>query len=220
MSVNSATNEILAEQIGRDNLKNVKGYEDLSNETQTSIAKEYGEEFMKKTDEYYDNKYSKMTDKEVQDKYAEMIGAEATKNKGDGTGEYLIDGQWQSHSDETARLALAEADATVAVSGLGDAATKAAEALAGIGDNLANDEDLKLSGKEAAALEQFLINGDMSALEQLSPESIDKIQALAESGAIDIEEYGKNWEDTDYIVGCITVFCGDVRLIDNIKYKG
>ena len=29
-----------------------------------------------------------------------------------------------------------------------------------------------------------------------------------------------NWEDTDYAVGCITVFCGEVRLIDNIKYKG
>lgn len=27
------------------------------------------------------------------------------------------------------------------------------------------------------------------------------------------------WEETDYAVGCITVFCGDVRLIDNIKYK-
>ena len=27
------------------------------------------------------------------------------------------------------------------------------------------------------------------------------------------------WEDTDYAVGCITVYCGDVRLIDNIKYK-
>ena len=27
------------------------------------------------------------------------------------------------------------------------------------------------------------------------------------------------WEDSSYIVGCITVFCGDVRLIDNIKYK-
>ena len=30
----------------------------------------------------------------------------------------------------------------------------------------------------------------------------------------------ENWEDTDYAVGCITVFCGEVRLIDNIKYKG
>ena len=29
----------------------------------------------------------------------------------------------------------------------------------------------------------------------------------------------QNWDDTDYAVGCITVFCGEVRLIDNIKYK-
>lgn len=28
-----------------------------------------------------------------------------------------------------------------------------------------------------------------------------------------------NWDETDYAVGCITVFCGDVRLIDNIRYK-
>lgn len=28
-----------------------------------------------------------------------------------------------------------------------------------------------------------------------------------------------NWEDTSYAVGCITVFCGEVRLIDNIKYN-
>lgn len=27
-----------------------------------------------------------------------------------------------------------------------------------------------------------------------------------------------HWSDTDYVVGCITVFCGEVRLIDNIKY--
>jgi pantoate--beta-alanine ligase len=28
------------------------------------------------------------------------------------------------------------------------------------------------------------------------------------------------WDETDYAVGCITVFCGEVRLIDNIKFKG
>ena len=28
-----------------------------------------------------------------------------------------------------------------------------------------------------------------------------------------------DWNETDYVVGCITVFCGEVRLIDNIKYK-
>lgn len=29
----------------------------------------------------------------------------------------------------------------------------------------------------------------------------------------------KNWSDTDYPVGCITVYCGKVRLIDNIRYS-
>ena len=28
-----------------------------------------------------------------------------------------------------------------------------------------------------------------------------------------------DWKDGSYIVGCITVFCGEVRLIDNIKYR-
>ena len=28
-----------------------------------------------------------------------------------------------------------------------------------------------------------------------------------------------DWTDADYVVGCITVYCGDVRLIDNIAYK-
>lgn len=32
----------------------------------------------------------------------------------------------------------------------------------------------------------------------------------------------KNWNESDYIVGCITVYCGSqpIRLIDHIKYKG
>lgn len=29
----------------------------------------------------------------------------------------------------------------------------------------------------------------------------------------------ENWDSSDYIVGCVTVHCGKVRLIDNIKYK-
>lgn len=27
-----------------------------------------------------------------------------------------------------------------------------------------------------------------------------------------------NWDDSNYPVGCVTVYCGEVRLIDNIKY--
>lgn len=33
-----------------------------------------------------------------------------------------------------------------------------------------------------------------------------------------LKSIGK-WDEFDYIVGCITVFCGNVRLIDNICYK-
>ena len=29
----------------------------------------------------------------------------------------------------------------------------------------------------------------------------------------------EEWSDSDYVVGCIALFCGSVRLIDNIKYK-
>ena len=28
----------------------------------------------------------------------------------------------------------------------------------------------------------------------------------------------RDWKDTTYAVGCVTVYCGEVRLIDNIKY--
>jgi len=29
----------------------------------------------------------------------------------------------------------------------------------------------------------------------------------------------EKWDDADYIVGCVTVYCGKIRLIDNIRYK-
>lgn len=29
----------------------------------------------------------------------------------------------------------------------------------------------------------------------------------------------KEWDDSSYVVGCIALFCGKIRLIDNIKYK-
>ena len=64
--------------------------------------------------------------------------------------------------------------------------------------------------------------------------TVAETQAFVEKGIADAEglrlEYFElvdgitlqkiaDWNDTDYAVGCITVFCGDVRLIDNIKYK-
>lgn len=54
-------------------------------------------------------------------------------------------------------------------------------------------------------------------------------KAIANSEGLELEYFElvdgttlqkiSNWEETNYAVGCITVFCGEVRLIDNIKYK-
>lgn len=53
--------------------------------------------------------------------------------------------------------------------------------------------------------------------------------AIAEADGLEMEYFEivdgltlqpvTGWEDSTFIVGCITVFCGEVRLIDNIKYK-
>ena len=54
-------------------------------------------------------------------------------------------------------------------------------------------------------------------------------QAIADVEGLELEYYEivdgntlqpvVSWDDADYIVGCITVYCGKVRLIDNIRYK-
>ncbi len=47
---------------------------------------------------------------------------------------------------------------------------------------------------------------------------VEYFQIVDGNTLLDVE----NWEDSLYIVGCITVYCGDtpIRLIDHIKYKG
>lgn len=57
---------------------------------------------------------------------------------------------------------------------------------------------------------------------------VEKI--IAETEGLDLEYFQivngdtlqelKNWNECDYVVGCIALFCGKIRLIDNIKYKG
>lgn len=54
-------------------------------------------------------------------------------------------------------------------------------------------------------------------------------EAIASTEGLELEYYEivdgytlqpvNEWSDADYIVGCITVYCGKVRLIDNIRYK-
>ena len=55
---------------------------------------------------------------------------------------------------------------------------------------------------------------DINAVEGLDVEYFSIVDG---NTLLDIE----NWEDSDYVVGCITVYCGKtpIRLIDHIKYK-
>ncbi|MDE6860874.1 MAG: pantoate--beta-alanine ligase [Duncaniella sp.] len=52
---------------------------------------------------------------------------------------------------------------------------------------------------------------ELNSLPQLEVEYYEIVDALSMQPISD-------WKDTVQAVGCITVFCGDVRLIDNIKY--
>ncbi|MDE5649962.1 MAG: pantoate--beta-alanine ligase [Duncaniella sp.] len=52
---------------------------------------------------------------------------------------------------------------------------------------------------------------ELNSLPQLEVEYYEIVDALSMQPISD-------WNDTIQAVGCITVFCGDVRLIDNIKY--
>ena len=65
------------------------------------------------------------------------------------------------------------------------------------------------------------------SLQQTHDWVVDTINAYPE---MDVEYFSicdgttlqplENWDDSDDVVGCITVYCGDVREIDNIRYKG
>ena len=72
------------------------------------------------------------------------------------------------------------------------------------------------------------------SLEWAAGHSVEETQqfvekAIAEAEGLELEYFEivdglslqkiSSWEDAPYVVGCITVYCGEVRLIDNIKYK-
>lgn len=54
--------------------------------------------------------------------------------------------------------------------------------------------------------------------ERLRPEDGFKLDYMAIVDGRTLQAV-KDWTETDYIVGCVAVFCGPVRLIDNIVYK-
>lgn len=82
----------------------------------------------------------------------------------------------------------------------------------------------------ALAISKSLFNSVKYAKEHTLIETKQMVEAaIAATEGLELEYYeivdGNTlqpvtaWTDTDYIVGCITVYCGKVRLIDNIRYK-
>lgn len=68
----------------------------------------------------------------------------------------------------------------------------------------------------------FVSEKSISELVKWVIESLDKVPELKveyfEIVNGDTLQPVANWSDSDYIVGCIAVFCGEIRLIDNITY--
>lgn len=84
--------------------------------------------------------------------------------------------------------------------------------------------------KNALKISQTLFKSITFAAEHSLVETKEFVEnAINESLGLQLEYFSivdgntlldvHEWSESSYIVGCITVFCGDVRLIDNIKYK-
>ena len=91
---------------------------------------------------------------------------------------------------------------------------------------LLTDEQRKLATNIHAVLKestQFYNQTSVKELHDCAIAAINRHEGL-EVEYFDIVD-GKtlksieNWRDSDYVVGCIIVYCGKVRLIDNIRYK-
>lgn len=120
-------------------------YLNASDEDKALIEQILGPQFSELQNQLYEDKYkdtgltSQLDDATIQKLYAEQIGAEASKNKGKNVGEYLIDGEWKTISDNTARLALAAAEAAGELDGLSKGVIEASSSL----DQMNIGEDIK-----------------------------------------------------------------------------
>lgn len=73
-------------------------------------------------------------------------------------------------------------------------------------------ESLDFAKEHTPAETEHWVVDQLNAIDQLRVEYYEIVDANS-------LERVKNWEESPRIQGCITVFCGEVRLIDNIAYK-
>ena len=57
----------------------------------------------------------------------------------------------------------------------------------------------------------------VSTINAIDGLEVEYFQIVDGNTLLDVQD----WQDSDYVVGCITVYCGKtpIRLIDHIKYK-
>ncbi len=96
-------------------------------------------------------------------------------------------------------------------------------------NTLLTDEERKIAANISKILFKSKNFAANHTLEETKKYVVDSINAIV---GLEVQYYEiadgitlqtlKKWSDSDYIVGCITVFCGSqpIRLIDHIKYKG
>ena len=87
----------------------------------------------------------------------------------------------------------------------------------------------ELQRKKAAKISQVLAKSCTFAMSHTVEETIAWVGEQLKSRPFRMDYYeivdGKslqpvrNWSDSDSIVGCIAIYCGKIRLIDNIRYK-
>ena len=95
-------------------------------------------------------------------------------------------------------------------------------------NQLLSPEERKIAVNISKTLKKSLTFAANNSVEATQKFVVDTINAI---DGLEVQYYQivdgnslqpvQNWDDSSYIVGCITVFCGKtpIRLIDNIKYK-
>lgn len=95
-------------------------------------------------------------------------------------------------------------------------------------NQLLSPEERKIAVNISKTLKKSLTFAANNSVETTQKFVVDTINAIE---GLEVQYYQivdgdslqpvQNWDDSSYIVGCITVFCGKtpIRLIDNIKYK-
>lgn len=96
-------------------------------------------------------------------------------------------------------------------------------------NTLLSPDERSIAPKIYAALKSSLDYAKSHTLEETKQKVVSDINSQE---GLDVEYYAivdgntlqdvSSWDDSPYIVGCITVYCGKtpIRLIDHIKYKG